>query len=256
MTAEGGDQHRLTKERGDPSTPAGLQYQVDPAWSPDGTKIAFASARERVFDIYVMNADGNGSRRLTSSSSDDRYPSWSPDGKRIAFARSSDGGHIWAMSADGKGAKRVTDDLAPEDEPAWSPEEVDHRLCAADAGDAISARSGSSTPTAEAGVPSRRCGPSADRSGVVAGRVARRVLRESRRHRFRHLHDAVRRKGTTICRRRDRRRRRAGLLARRKEHRVLADGAINVRGPDGRVEELTDPARQHSSPAWKPVPPS
>ena len=122
MTADGGDQHRLTKEAGDASTFEGVQYQVDPAWSPDGTKIAFASARNGSFDIYVMNADGTGSTRLTSTSNDDRHPSWSPDGKRILFARNADGGHIWVMNADGSDAKRVTDDLAPEGEPAWSPD--------------------------------------------------------------------------------------------------------------------------------------
>ena len=51
MAADGSGEERLTDERGDISTPAGVQFQTDPAWSPDGTRIAFASAREGSFDI-------------------------------------------------------------------------------------------------------------------------------------------------------------------------------------------------------------
>ena len=44
--ADGKHASRLTKEKGDPSTPAGLFFQVQPAWSPDGQKIAFSSGRD------------------------------------------------------------------------------------------------------------------------------------------------------------------------------------------------------------------
>ena len=56
-------------------------------WSPDGTKIAFVSGREGSGHVYVMNADGTGTRRLTNSTMDDSHPTWSPDGKRIVFSR-------------------------------------------------------------------------------------------------------------------------------------------------------------------------
>jgi Tol biopolymer transport system component len=122
MNADGADQGRLTEERGDPTTAEGVQFQTDPAWSPDGKQIAFASAREGSFDIYVMNADGTDTRRLTTSATNDQGPTWSPDGSRLAFSRSSDGGHVWVMNADGSGARRLTDELAEEGEPAWSPD--------------------------------------------------------------------------------------------------------------------------------------
>jgi Tol biopolymer transport system component len=58
---------------------------IDPAWSPDGKRIAFASNRDGAYEIYVMNADGGNRRRLTRTprrkSSDS--PDWSPDGRRI-----------------------------------------------------------------------------------------------------------------------------------------------------------------------------
>lgn len=53
---------------------------VLPAWSPDGTEIAFLSTRDGNEEIYVMNADGTGVRRLTDDPADDVDPAWSPSG--------------------------------------------------------------------------------------------------------------------------------------------------------------------------------
>ena len=120
MNADGSAQHRLTpRESEDVSSPARLFFQIDPAWSPDATEIAFASRRSGTFDVYVMAADGTGTRRLTSGRSNDSHPTWSVDGARIAFERDSD---IWVMNADGSNAKRISDVTAEEGEPAWSPD--------------------------------------------------------------------------------------------------------------------------------------
>jgi Tol biopolymer transport system component len=48
----------------------------DPAWSPDGTEIAFYSLRSGNFDIYVMNADGSGQKQLTINSAGNIWPDW------------------------------------------------------------------------------------------------------------------------------------------------------------------------------------
>jgi len=57
----------------------------NPAWSPDGNRIVYASALTGSGDIYVMDASGQDIRQLTSSSAADYQPAWSPDGNRIAF---------------------------------------------------------------------------------------------------------------------------------------------------------------------------
>jgi Tol biopolymer transport system component len=121
MNADGAAQHRLTDVDPDSSSPAGLFFQIDPAWSPDGAMIAFASRRAGTFDIYVMNADGTGTRALTSTKENDSHPTWSPDGSQIAFARAGSG-DIFVTNADGSDARRISDPLTEEAEPAWSPD--------------------------------------------------------------------------------------------------------------------------------------
>jgi uncharacterized protein YjdB len=92
----------------------------DPAWSPDGTRLAFESDRARALDlgdIFVVNWDGSGLVQLTNDESDDREPAWSPDGSRIVFDRWSG---IWVMNAaDGSGATMVT---LNGSHASWSPD--------------------------------------------------------------------------------------------------------------------------------------
>ena len=101
-------------------------YDYDPAWSPDGTRIAFASDRGHdVPNVYVMDADGKNVVRLTDSSGrgGSYAPTWSPDGTQIAFAR-SDGAaneNIYVIGADGTGLRRLTASRARDTSPAWSP---------------------------------------------------------------------------------------------------------------------------------------
>ena len=60
-----------------------------PAWSPDGEEIAYWSRVGGIFgivDIYLMDADGRNSKKLTDDLYHDDRPSWSPDGRKIAFA--------------------------------------------------------------------------------------------------------------------------------------------------------------------------
>jgi Tol biopolymer transport system component len=54
------------------------EWATDPTWSPDGTKIAFASDRDGNFEIYVMDADGTAQTRLTINPGNDSGPTWQP----------------------------------------------------------------------------------------------------------------------------------------------------------------------------------
>jgi TolB protein len=95
-----------------------------PAWSPDGTKIAFATDRDGTgHEIYTMNADGTSPTRLTNNTATDWSPAWSPDGTKIAFTSFRDGNYeIYAMNADGTGQTRLTNNTAADGDPAWSPD--------------------------------------------------------------------------------------------------------------------------------------
>ena len=104
----------------------GGTFDGEPAWSPDGTKLAFrrdihtaAGDRSRIF---IVNRDGSGLRQLTPESTDpnrnalDASPSWSPDGARVLFERSQD---ISIINVDGTG---LVSTGANGNSPFWSPD--------------------------------------------------------------------------------------------------------------------------------------
>ena len=111
MDADGGNRENLTNH---PAT------DVDPDWSPDKTKIAFASGRNGgALQIYVMDADGKNPIRLTDGPRNARGPDWSPDGDKIAFWVDERVDHIDVMDADGKNRVMLVNDAAA---PSWSPD--------------------------------------------------------------------------------------------------------------------------------------
>jgi TolB protein len=118
--ADGSHIYRLTKEKGDPSTPAGLFFQVEPRWSPDGKQIAFVSGRDGKGHIFVMRADGTGTRRVTDSAEEDSHPTWSADGKFLVFSRE---GALFRQAVAGGAATRVLKDApGAAADPAYSPD--------------------------------------------------------------------------------------------------------------------------------------
>lgn len=125
MRADGGDARRLTTTLAPFPLARG---NFHPAWSPDGTRIAFASDRDRSpainVDVYVMNVDGSGQTRLTDDPAFDQTPAWSPDGSAIAFASSRDGGwlNVYTMKPDGSSQTRLTNEVRSHaHDPDWQP---------------------------------------------------------------------------------------------------------------------------------------
>jgi len=118
MASDASGTRRLTVQ--DPAAAgATVFFQVEPAWSADGSTIAFASRRTGSSDIYAMASDGTGTKRLTSGKQNDSHPTWSEDGSEIAFTRDGD---IYVMGADGSRPHRISDIDAEESDPAWSPD--------------------------------------------------------------------------------------------------------------------------------------
>lgn len=119
VAPDGSGLARLTNRRG---------VEGDASWSPDGSKLAFACARnpERgPLEICVMNADGSGFRKLTRHRSFSFAAAWAPDGNRIVYASArGEVVRLFVMNADGTGKRRLTRNRRGTDysDPQWSPD--------------------------------------------------------------------------------------------------------------------------------------
>ena len=104
----------------------------EPAYSPDGSKIAFRSDRNATptnpnnWDIYTINTTGTPNlTQITNNPADDRDPNWSPDGNRIAFSSDRSGkADIWTVSSTGTEVNpvNITNDPQSDRRPAYSPD--------------------------------------------------------------------------------------------------------------------------------------
>lgn len=113
VARDGTDERKLTFDGAN-------QY---PAWSKDGTKIAFSSNRSGEFEIWTMNPDGTDPQQITNGEPGGSFvPDWSYDGTRIAYAYLDPVvGHpeVWVMNANGTQQTRLTN-TPPSGSFTWS----------------------------------------------------------------------------------------------------------------------------------------
>ncbi|MFC1489727.1 BamA/TamA family outer membrane protein [Candidatus Latescibacterota bacterium] len=109
--------------------------EFDPKWSPDGTKITFASDRVEApykytlnemngsYNIYIMNADGSGAEKITTSLFNDRGPDWSPDSENIVFTSDRNGiDNLYYVNIADRKVQPLTNLLTGASSPDWSPD--------------------------------------------------------------------------------------------------------------------------------------
>ena len=104
-------------------------FDTEPAYSPNGNRIAFQSDRNGNWDIYTVNSTGSPNlTQITSNTANDRDPNWSPDGSRIVFSSNRGGGNeqIWEVGSTGTTPEvnpdQITDAPADHRRPAYRPD--------------------------------------------------------------------------------------------------------------------------------------
>lgn len=100
---------------------------INPEWSPDGSKIAYASTEGGSLTIWVVDSDGDNRRMICRPESDYEYnqPTWSPDGSKIAFVSERSGAnkhYICVMDLDGSNVVKLTPCIESIFNLEWSPD--------------------------------------------------------------------------------------------------------------------------------------
>jgi TolB protein len=113
INKSGGNLRKLTTSFG---------IDVSPAFSPDGSRIAFVSDRGGSPQIYIMYSNGSGIRRITFEGSYNTSPAWSPDGAWLAYVGTKDGkNQVFVIKSDGTMLRQLTS-AGNNESPSFSPD--------------------------------------------------------------------------------------------------------------------------------------
>lgn len=96
---------------------------ISPAWSPDGTKMAYVSFEKKKPIVYVQSLTTGDRKILANYKGNNSAPAWSPDGSKLAIVLTyGANSQIYTISADGGDLRQVTKSNAIDTEPAFSPD--------------------------------------------------------------------------------------------------------------------------------------
>ncbi len=237
---DGENQRRLT---------TGRSLNINPAWSPNGRSIAYASWRRGPGNIFVSHIYDGTLEELTKGPGENWLPAWSPDGTRIAFTSTRDGNsEIYVANRDGSNARRLTNQPSIDSTPTWSPSGTQIAF--------TSDRSG--TPqiyiVAADGLGSVQRLTSESVRGpahMVAGAVQRNRLHVAHRARLRHQGHGRRYKAAAAAHLWRRQQRKPGLRGERPAHRIHDDA---VRQGTNRHDGTGREEPEASNEGWQQLP--